>query len=130
MAYDGESARPMLAWKGKFFDAYNTWFSRFAPFEKPLGTDIIRWPVLAKDTPELRFDGYKFDEKQIPTMLISVGKVTVEDRFEGIRDGLKRTLKWDAAAMPSLAISHPEGVTVVSDPKNLPGLMSFTYLWK
>ena len=130
LAYDGKSARPMLAWKGKFFDAYNTWFSRFAPFEKPLGSDIVRWPAVAKDAPGLRFDGYKFDDKQIPTILISIGKVTIEDRFEGIQEGLKRTLKWDANAMPSLAISHPEGVTVVSDPKNVPGLMNFTYHWK
>lgn len=130
LAYDAKSARPVLAWKGKFFDAYNTWFSRFAPFEKPLGDGIVKWSALAKDAPVLDFKGYRLDEQHIPTMLLSLGKVSIEDRFEGVATGLQRTLRWDATALPSLAISHPEGVTVVADPANAAGLMKFTYQWK
>ncbi len=44
LAYDGRDCRPALIWKGRFFDAYGTWFSRFAPFEKPLGETVAAWP--------------------------------------------------------------------------------------
>src|SRR6185503_7645263 len=53
-----EGSRPALAWKGKFFDAYTTWFVRAAPFEKPLGDSVVKWtepPV--GGGPEVRFNG-------------------------------------------------------------------------
>ncbi len=129
LAYDGEHARPSLAWKGKFFDAYNTWFSRFAPFEKPPGESVVKWPAPSASTSDVRFDGYRLDAQGVPTFLLSVGGVRVEERFEGIENGLRRTVSADAAALKNFPVAHPEGVTVTEEPA-APGKRSFTYSWK
>ena len=136
LAYDGKSARPALAWKGKFFDGYNTWFSRFAPFEKPLGSAIVKWPVplpgarsAQASTSDVRFDGYRLDAQGVPTFLLSVGGVRVEERFEGIENGLRRTIAADAAVLENFAIAHPDGVTVTEE-LAVPGKRSFSYSWK
>ena len=128
-AYDGKAARPALAWKGKFFDGYNTWFSRFAPFEKPLGDAIVKWPAQSVSTSDVRFDGYRLDAQGVPTFLLNVGGVRVEERFEGIEKGLRRTIAADAAVLKNFPIAHPEGVTVAEEPA-APGKRSFTYSWK
>jgi cytochrome c553 len=133
VAYDGKAARPALAWKGKFFDGYNTWFSRFAPFEKPLGDAIVRWPAPSASTSDVRFDGYRLDAQGVPTFLLSVGGVRVEERFEGIENGLRRTITADAAVLKNFPVAHPDGVTVAEDPAGTPGTpgkRSFTYSWK
>jgi cytochrome c2 len=130
LAYDGKNGRPALAWRGKFFDAYNTWFSRFAPFEKPPGESVVKWPAAPTGGAEVRFDGYRLDAQRVPTFLLTVGGVRVSERFEPVEGGLRRTLTWDAAALKHLDIAHPEGVTVSEDPGSAPGKRSFTYLWK
>jgi len=129
VAYDGKSARPALAWKGKFFDGYNTWFSRFAPFEKPLGDSVVKWPAPAASTSDVRFDGYRLDVQGVPIFLLNIGGVRVEERFEGIENGLRRSVTADAAALKNFPIAHPEGVTVAEEPA-APGTRSFTYSWK
>src|SRR6201999_3874026 len=78
LAYDGQNAHPALAWKGKFFDAYNTWFSRFAPFEKPPGEAIVQWPPASATPAHLRFGGYRLDKQGVPTFLYTVDGVAVE----------------------------------------------------
>ncbi len=128
VAFDGKNARPALAWRGKFFDAYNTWFSRFAPFEKPPGAGVKVWPAAAGA--EVRFEGYRLDARGVPTFLYSLAELHVEERFEGIENGLTRTITWNAAVPNGPAISHPEGVTVTEDPSSAPGARRFTYLWK
>ncbi|EDY19030.1 hypothetical protein CfE428DRAFT_3207 [Chthoniobacter flavus Ellin428] len=130
LAYDGQNARPALAWKGKFFDAYNTWFSRFAPFEKPPGEAIVSWPAPAAAPPQLRFGGYRLDKQGVPTFLYAIDGVAFAERFEGVPNGLHRTLTWNAAARNAPAITHPAGVSVTEDPGSAPGHRSFTYLWK
>ena len=137
VAYDGKSARPALAWKGKFFDGYNTWFSRFAPFEKPLGSAIVKWPAPSPSarsaqasTSDVRFDGYRLDAQGVPTFLLSVGGARVEERFEGIENGLRRTITADAAVLKKFPIAHPGGVTVAEEPASAPGKRGFTYSWK
>jgi len=129
LAYDGKSGRPALAWKGKFFDGYNTWFSRFAPFEKPPGDAIVKWPAPSASTSDVRFDGYRLDAQGVPTFLLSVGGVRVEERFEGVADGLRRTIAAEAAVLKNFPIAHPDGVTVTEEPAAL-GKRSFTYSWK
>lgn len=129
LAYDGKNARPALAWKGKFFDAYNTWFSRFAPFEKPLGDAVVKWPVPSASTSDVRFEGYRLDAQGVPTFLLSVGGVRVEERFTGIENGLHRTITSDASVLKNFRVTHPEGVTVAEEPA-APGKRSFTYSWK
>lgn len=129
LAYDGKNARPALAWKGKFFDAYNTWFSRFAPFEKPPGEAIVQWPPAPESPVHLRFGGYRLDKQGVPTFLYSVDGVAVEERFEGIENGLRRIITSKSPTL-NLPITHPAGVSVTEDPGSAPGHHSFTYLWK
>jgi hypothetical protein len=130
LAYDGKNARPALAWKGKFFDAYNTWFSRFAPFEKPPGEAIVHWPPAPASEARVRFSGYRLDPQGVPTFLFSVDGVPVEERFEGIENGLRRTITWKSSALESPVITHPDGVTVTEEPGTAPGQRRFTYFWK
>ncbi len=129
VAYDGKNARPALAWKGKFFDAYNTWFSRFAPFEKPLGESVVKWPVPSASTSDVHFDGYRLDAQGLPTFLLSVGGARVQERFEGIENGLRRAITADASVLKNFPIAHPDGVTVTEDPA-ASGKRSFTYSWR
>ncbi|MGK0186413.1 MAG: cytochrome c2 [Verrucomicrobiales bacterium] len=131
LAYDGKNARPAMAWKGKFFDAHSTWFSRFAPFERPLGDSIIKWPQAATaDNPPVRFHGYRLDTSRVPTFHFVVSGVPVEERFTADDAGLHRTLEWDPIRLPELTVSHPEGASVTEHPDHAPGHYSFTYRWK
>jgi hypothetical protein len=124
LAYDGDKGGPGLAWKGRFFDAYLTWFSRFPTFEKPIGEQVVAWPK-----PVGRFLGYRLDAKGNPTFLNEQGGVRVEETYEGIDNGLRRTVTWPPTPDFSPTITHPAGLT----PTELPsaqGRRVFTYLWK
>ena len=128
-AYDGLECRPALAWKGKFFDAYGTWFSRFAPFEKPLGDSVVTWPAADDSRGTRRFEGYKLDGAGVPTFLFSVNGVPVEERFEAAEHGLRRTFRWDVEALRSLPLAHPPGLTVRETAASTPGKLEFIYTW-
>jgi mono/diheme cytochrome c family protein len=130
LAYDGERARPALLWRGKFFDAYTTWFARFAPFEQPLGEAVVKWPEPSPGEPPVRFEGYRFDARGVPTFLFDTGGARVEERFEPVKSVIRRVLQWDAVKVPELAIAHPDGVTVTEEPARAPGQRSFIYSWK
>lgn len=129
LAYDGQAGRPVLAWKGRFFDAYGTWFSRFAPFEKPLGESVVTWPASAAPASTIRCDGYRLDEAGVPTFLLSIDGVPVEDRFEATAQGLRRTLSWKAEALRLPPPTHPAGVTVTAEPAGAAGKLSYLYTW-
>lgn len=130
LAYDGQHARPALAWKGRFFDAYTTWFSRFAPFEKPLGESIVKWPESSPGDPEVTFLGYRLDVQGVPTFLWQAGDSRVSERFEPVNGGLRRTLRWDPPAGSLHPVTHPGNVTVTEEPGNTPGERRFLYTWK
>jgi mono/diheme cytochrome c family protein len=130
LAYDGEHARPALAWRGRFFDAYTTWFARFAPFEKPLGESVVKWPTASPGEAEVRFLGYTLDAARVPTFLWIAGGLQVRERFEPVDGGLRRVLSWDLPAANLRQITHPDGVAVTEDPGSVPGQRSFTYVWK
>ena len=124
LAYDGDKGGPGLAWKGRFFDAYLTWYSRFPTFEKPLGTQVVAWPK-----PSGRFLGYRLDAKGNPTFLNEQSGVKVEETYEGVENGLRRTITWAPTPDFSPSITHPAELT----PTELPateGRRVFTYLWK
>jgi len=125
LAYDGDEGGPGLAWKGRFFDAYLTWFSRFPTFEKPIGEQVVAWPK-----PSGRFLGYRLDAKGNPTFLNEQGGVKVEETYEGIENGLRRTITW--APTPDFAptIHHPAGMAMDVKHHPEPGRRVFTYLWK
>jgi mono/diheme cytochrome c family protein len=130
LAYDGRDARPALAWRGKFFDAYGTWFSRFAPFEKPLGESVVRWPAAAGTPQRRQFDGYRLDAAGVPTFLFSLDGVRVEERFEASANGLRRSVRWDREALATVPVAHPDGVTVIEAADSAPGRRTFTYTWQ
>jgi cytochrome c2 len=129
LAFDGREGRPALAWKGRFFDAYGTWFVRFAPFEKPLGESVVQWPVHGASSGMRRFDGYRLDAGGVPTFLFSIDGVSVEERFEAFENGLRRSVRWDVEAVRSLPLTHPDGVAVTEAPGSDSGKRTFIYTW-
>ena len=125
LAYDGDKGGPGLAWKGRFFDAYLTWFSRFPTFEKPIGEQVVAWPK-----PSGRFLGYRLDAKGNPTFLNEQGGVKVEETYEGIEGGLRRTITWAPTPDFIPTITHPAGMNVDVKESTVQGRRVFTYLWK
>lgn len=125
LAYDGDKGGPGLAWKGRFFDAYLTWFSRFPTFEKPIGEQVVAWPK-----PSGRFLGYRLDAQGNPTFLNEQGGVKVEETYEGIENGLRRTVIWAPTPDFVPTITHPAGMIVDVKESSAQGRRVFTYLWK
>ena len=130
LAYDGRDCRPALIWKGRFFDAYGTWFSRFAPFEKPLGETVAAWPGPTEAGGARQFEGYRLDAGGVPTFLFSVDGAAVAERLEpGENGSLRRTVTWNIEALRSLPLSHPAGLTVRETAASTPGKREFLYTW-
>ncbi len=129
LAYDGKDGRPALAWRGRFFDAYGTWFVRFAPFEKPLGEAVVRWPAPMATTEPRRFEGYRLDAGGVPTFLLTVAGVRVEERYEAFAGGLRRSVQWNVEALRAVSVAHPDGVTVTEAAGSVPGKQTFIYTW-
>ncbi len=125
LAYDGDKGGPGLAWKGRFFDAYLTWYSRFPTFEKPIGTQVVAWPK-----PVGHFLGYRLDAKGNPTFLNEQRGVKVEETYEGIEHGLRRTVTWVPTPDFAPTITHPAGMAVDMKESSAQGRRVFTYLWK
>ncbi len=111
-AFDAEAVRPARAWRGRFLDAYGTWFTRAAPPAQPLGENVVdlpsgmplailrneedRWPRHAADAreAEYRFLGYRLDRTGVPTFLYRYRGFGVADRFEALEeDGLLRRIR-------------------------------------
>jgi hypothetical protein len=129
LAYDAKGARPVLAWKGRFFDAYNTWFSRFAPFEKPAGERIVYWPA-STPTGAPHFQGYRLDADGSPIFLYSLAELAVEDHYEGIPNGLRRRISWSGTGTITTILQHPSEVKVTEEKTNALNQRIFTYFWE
>lgn len=122
LAYDGLNAYPSRVWRGRFFDAYSTWFARMAPFEKPLSEDVFEFPE-----PETkgRFRGYRLDAAGNPTFLIQADGRKLEESFS-VSDGtLVRTISWDKGDAPR--VTHPAGVHV--EEKANSNSLTLIYSW-
>jgi mono/diheme cytochrome c family protein len=109
-AFDAEKIRPALAWKGRFLDAYSTWYVRAQPFVDPLGESVVElpssmpfatldrsdapWPAASGTDAGYRLGGYRLDKHGIPTFLYRFGPTEIEDRIVPSEDGkgLVRTL--------------------------------------
>jgi len=108
-AFDAEKVRPAVAWRGKFLDAYSTWFSRAQPPVEPLGDheqmlpavmplavlgdSRAAWPEASGGEAGYRFAGYRLDKAGVPTFLYRFRDVDVEDRIvPGEAGVLRRTL--------------------------------------
>lgn len=125
LAYDGSGARPAVVWRGAFFDAYQTWYSRHAPFEKPLGEEVEVVPETGAETGR-RFLGYRLDEAGNPVFLFRDGECEVSEAFSVVDGNLRRRLSWTEGSAP--AVTHPEGVVVGTEAEG--ETLTFTYSWK
>jgi hypothetical protein len=123
LAFDGDKAWPAMIWRGPFFDAYHTWFTRAAPFEKPLGNEV--YPIPAAGV-KRRFRGYELDDAGVPTFLYHDAGRLVRERFEVVDGELRRVITWDKGEAP--AYRHPEGVLVEEARKEKQ--IAITYRWK
>ena len=130
LAYDADHCRPALVWKRRFFDAYNTWFTRAAPFEKPLGDVIGRWPDDSSGANATRFGGYKLDASGVPTFLFQVGSTQVEERLEPTNGKLHRYLKWDSSKLPTITLTHPPEAQLEETADSKLGQLHYLYSWK
>ncbi len=123
LAFDGDKGAPALVWRGRFFDAYDTWFTRAAPFGDPLSEEVDAFPP-----PETsgRFRGFTLDKGGNPTFIQIRGGVEVKEGFK-VSDGkLIRTVAWNEGPAPE--VSHPEGVTVAEVAGE--NSNTYTYSWK
>ncbi|MEM1443169.1 MAG: hypothetical protein AAGF67_12560, partial [Verrucomicrobiota bacterium] len=123
LAYDGSSGKPSLVWRGAFFDAYDTWFTRAAPFGNPLSEEVY---AFGEGVSGNRFKGYRLDDDGTPTFLVESSGREVRESFRVDNGQLIRNLEWDAGEAPG--VMHPLGVSV----KEERGEDSLTviYSWK
>ena len=108
-AFDAENVWPVEAWRGRFVDAYGTWFVRSAPPAVPLGVhrttlpmgaplallkdDQEPWPTGSGEKPGVQFTGYRIGPRGVPAFLYRYGQFDVTDRIEpNDKKGLKRRL--------------------------------------
>lgn len=123
LAFDGHNGVPALVWRGRFFDAYDTWFTRAAPFGDPLSDAVDAFPPAETGG---RFRGYTLDESGNPTFIQIRGGIEVKETFK-VSDGkLIRTVVWSGEAAPE--VKHPEGVTV--EEAAAKNSNTYTYSWK
>ena len=97
LGYDTATAQPKLLWKGRFMDAYNTWFVRNFPFEVPLEKVTHNFP-----TAEVRsYHGFQLEEDGSPTFLANGYQETFRSKDgEFIRIVTPGNTK----------VTHPEGI--------------------
>ena len=74
--------------------------------------------------------GYRLDAKGNPTFLNEQGGVKVEETYEGIENGLRRTVIWAPTPDFTPTITHPSGMIVDVKESSAQGRRVFTYLWK
>ena len=108
-AFDAEQMRLSQAWRGRFLDAYGTWFVRSAPPASPLESDVVvfpegspfavlpsaaaPWPADAKQSDAYHFLGYDLDSRGVPTLRYQYRGYVIEDRIEPVNgNSLKRSL--------------------------------------
>ena len=125
LAYDGEKAEPRLVWRGRFFDAYNTWFSRFPPMEKPLEKQVYRF---GENKDGRKFLGYRLDEAGNPTFLVRVKGLTFEEQFSVNGKQLVRAIR--IGGNGEVSSMHPEGLEASTDIGEDPETFTTTYSWK
>ena len=123
IAYDGLNAHPSLVWKGRFFDAYNTWFTRAAPFEEPPGEEVFEFP---KPESKGRFRGYRLDASGNPIFLLQSDGRELEEHFSVAGGKLYRTISWTEGTAP--VVTHPKGAEVAEEAKG--NTLTLIYSWK
>lgn len=122
LAFDAEELRLSLLWRGRFLNAAPHWSVQGMGRIRPLGTSVVilptgpafavlpddkaPWPAQSGRAKDWRFNGYKIDSLQRPTLLYSCGKTTFEDFFNAIENAgtanFHRTISIDGGAISGL----------------------------
>lgn len=123
LAYDGSTGKPSLIWRGAFFDAYDTWFTRAAPFGNPLSEEVYAFGEGGSGD---RFKGYLLDDDGNLTFLIDFGGREVRESFRVENGQLIRELEWDSGEAPGVV--HPLGVSVKEERGE--NFLTVIYSWK
>ncbi len=123
IAYNAEAGGPALVWRGRFFDAYDTWFTRAAPFGDPLSEEIHEF---GGEGPSYQFRGYELDAKGNPTFLIADADRQLKESFSVEGGKLIRTIRWTKGETP--ALGHPAGVERKVSKTEM--AITVTYFWK
>jgi len=90
-AFDSDGCRLVSVWRDRFLDARGTWFERFVPLTKPLGTNLLRLPPSLtfytkrddqswSQSGELWFNGYRLNSEGVPTLRYEVSGWMIEDQ--------------------------------------------------
>ncbi|MCH2615273.1 MAG: hypothetical protein MKZ70_11405, partial [Opitutales bacterium] len=133
-AVNGETGRPALMWKGRFFDAYKTWFSRFPEFEEPLGSDVVSWPD-AGNREDSIYKGYRNDERGSPTFISQYMGFALYDQLQPFERSdssilMRRTIRYTKEAqLQDTFLSHPIRVEVEELSSSDPLTRIFLYHW-
>lgn len=134
IALNMHSAQPALMWKGRFFDAYNTWFSRFPEFESPLGSDIVSWPRFKRE-PLAQYQGYRLDKDGVPEFRFTLNDGEVTERFtpqvlENGKVGMLRVVRYSRLSqLNDKRLTHPRKVKRTELKDSDPMARSFLYQW-
>ena len=123
LAFDGDSGFLSMVWRGRFFDAYDTWFTRAAPFGQPLGDEVYEVP---KPGTKGRFRGYELDEGGNPTFIVNRGGREFRERFSVAEGQLIREVRWVEGDPPKLR--HPKNV--LKSEASGENILTYTYFWK
>ena len=112
-----------MIWRGRFFDAYDTWFVRKIEFQHPVSDDVFRFEETESET---RFRGYRVDAAGNPVFMLERKGRAYEEAYS-VADGiLYRKVTWEEGDEPST--THPENVEVDRVVDN--HLVNFVYSWK
>ncbi|MCZ6673382.1 MAG: c-type cytochrome [Verrucomicrobia bacterium] len=134
LAFNGESGQPAMMWKGRFFDAYDTWYSRFPKFEKPLGVEIVKWPK-TKKKPIAQYRGYRLDSGNVPEFIFILNGAEVYERFtpqfyEDGKIGMRRVIRYSRLSqLNDKRLNHPRNTKRTEYRDNDPMTRSFIYQW-
>lgn len=123
-AFEADTCRLALVWRGRFIDAESAWADRFTPFVSPLGEEIAKLPegpavTLKAEGPwdhgELHFLGFRLDESRTPTFRYQLGKVTIEESLRPSGDDTTSFLRRVEVKGPPQTVYLRLG----TDPRNL-----------
>jgi len=134
LAIDGKSGQPAEMWKGRFFDAYNTWFSRFPEFGKPQGHDLAKWPASSRK-PLSQFQGYRLDKEGIPEFILKFKEAELIERFtphklDSGETGMLRVVHYSRLGqLDDKRLNHPRKIKRTEINDNDPMTRTFIYQW-
>ena len=134
LAFNSATGTPALLWKGRFYDAYTTWFSRFPEFENPLGEAVIRWPTPSQEN-EFRYLGYRINGASSVEILLSKGNTSVVEEYQPqLSDHgeilMRRTIRFDGFEPDITSLpTHPIGVEWTETTSADPLTRTFLYRW-